>query len=69
MEGICMDDLQNQNMLIVAVTKGWEAVRVLNIQCPLWRAVEYVDACLFRETGTVERLALLRNVHLMVLVR
>jgi hypothetical protein len=69
MEGICTDDSQNQNIFIQAMTKGWDSVKILNKQCPLWRAIDYVDRCLFQETGPVEKLALLRNVHLMVLVR
>ncbi|CZT51456.1 uncharacterized protein RSE6_12603 [Rhynchosporium secalis] len=66
---ICSNDAQNQNLLLRAVLFGWNVTETLSRVCPLWTIMQHVDASLFRETPVIERLVLLRHIHLMMLYK
>jgi hypothetical protein len=66
---VCLDDATNQHMLILAMFEGWEAVESRFTLCPLWRILREVEYVVFSNTNTVERLVMLRMIHLMLLVR
>ncbi|KAL2068644.1 hypothetical protein VTL71DRAFT_14981 [Oculimacula yallundae] len=66
---ICSNDAQNQNLLIKAVLFGWNVTETLPRLCPLWTILQHVDASLFKETPAIERLVLLRHIHMMMLYK
>lgn len=67
-EDICSDDATNQHMLILAIFEGWEAVESRLTFCPLWRILRDVEFVIFSTCNTVERLVMLRMIHLMTIV-
>ena len=62
---ICTDDQLNQDALIRAVTQGWGN---LGHFCPLWNLLRQIDRRVFRLSGIMTRLCMLRMVHFMMLV-
>lgn len=65
---VCTDDGENQNMLIHAVLEGWESVGKSGKHCPLWTILQCVDLSISGAAERIERLVLLRTVHIMLLV-
>lgn len=67
-EDICSDDATNQHMLVLAMFEGWEAVESQLSFCPLWAILRDVGFVIFSGCSTIERLVMLRMIHLMLLV-
>jgi hypothetical protein len=65
---ICTDDVENQNMLIHAVLEGWQIIGESGKHCPLWTILQCVDLSISGAAERIERLVLLRTVHIMLLV-
>jgi len=64
---VCFDDRYNQDVIITAVLKGWQALSKYQQQCPLWAVLQMVDQCLFKDINFVERISVLRMLHLRYL--
>ncbi|CZT17223.1 uncharacterized protein RCC_03056 [Ramularia collo-cygni] len=64
---VCFDDRYNQDVIITAVLKGWPALSKYQQQCPLWAVLQMVDQCLFKDINLVERISVLRMLHLRYL--
>lgn len=64
---VCFDDRYNQDVIITAVLKGWQALSRYRQQCPLWEVLQMVDQCLFKDINIVERISVLRMLHLRYL--
>jgi len=65
---ICIDDAENQNILIHAVLEGWQVIGESGKHCPLWTILQCVDLSISGASERIERLVLLRTVHIMLLV-
>lgn len=66
---ICTDDQLNQDALIRGIVAGWDAVECFPYFCPLWDTLRQIDKRLFRLSGAMTRLCMLRMIHFMLLVR
>lgn len=64
---VCFDDRYNQDVIITAVLKGWQALSRYQRHCPLWAVLQMVDQCLFKDINLVERISVLRMLHLRYL--
>jgi hypothetical protein len=62
---VCTDDQLNQDALIRAVTQGWGN---LGQFCPIWNILREMDQRIFRLSGIMTRLCMLRMIHFMMLV-
>lgn len=65
---VCTNDIHNQDALIRGVVLGWNHIRKESFNCPLWRILSWTDELLTARTAIATRLALLRGVHLMLIV-
>ncbi|EME49851.1 hypothetical protein DOTSEDRAFT_77028 [Dothistroma septosporum NZE10] len=61
---VCFDDQYNQDLIVSAVIKGWEAtLSRYHQKCPLWDVLRLVDMYLFKDCNMVERISILRMLH------
>lgn len=65
---VCTNDIHNQDALIRGVVRGWNDLQKESFNCPLWRILSWTDELLTARTAIATRLALLRGVHLMLMV-
>jgi hypothetical protein len=64
---VCFDDNINQDVIITAVLKGWKSLSRYQRQCPLWAVLQMVDQTLFKDCNLVERISVLRMLHMRYL--
>ncbi|KAI5867469.1 hypothetical protein GGS23DRAFT_548528 [Durotheca rogersii] len=66
---VCTDDRLNQDVLICAVTEGWDAAESRGKLCPLWKILRLSDRLIFQRSSQVTRLVMLRMIHHMLLFK
>lgn len=65
---VCIDDHQNQNILIRAILEGWHILQYKNNVCPLWMIIREIDVSINMRSGLATRLTMLRGIHQLLLV-
>lgn len=66
---VCANEQFNQDAVIRGVILGWDDVlQTQNFVCPVWNILRSVDALLMMHASVPTRLALLRGIHMMLLV-
>uniref|UniRef100_A0A093VHA6 Protein virilizer n=1 Tax=Talaromyces marneffei PM1 TaxID=1077442 RepID=A0A093VHA6_TALMA len=65
---VCTNEQFNQDAVIRGVVLGWDVLRKQDFVCPIWNILRRVDALLMMHASVPARLALLRGIHMMLLV-
>ena len=66
---VCANEQFNQDAVIRGVILGWDdVVQKQAFVCPIWNILRRVDALLMMHASVPTRLALLRGIHMMLLV-
>lgn len=66
---VCADEQFNQDAVIRGVVLGWDDVlKKEAFICPIWNILRRMDALLLMHASVPARLALLRGIHMMLLV-
>lgn len=66
---VCANEQFNQDAVIRGVILGWDdMLQKETFVCPIWNILRRVDALLMMHASVPTRLALLRGIHMMLLV-
>lgn len=65
---LCSNDQLNQDAIIRGVLEGWHTLQNRPYLCPLWSLLSQIDERIFMQSGILTRFAMLRMIHLMLLV-
>lgn len=65
---VSLNDEINQDALIRGVVEGWHVMNHKMPCCPIWDILRQIDSSIKIRGGIVTRLAMLRGIHLLLLV-
>lgn len=65
---VCENEQFNQDAVIRGVILGWEVLQKEDFVCPIWNILRRMDTLLMMHATVPTRLALIRGIHMMLLV-
>jgi hypothetical protein len=65
---VCANEQFNQDAVIRGVILGWDVLQKEDFVCPIWNILRRMDALLMMHATVPTRLALIRGIHMMLLV-